>query len=342
MQRVAALNNQFVHVTQAPPDAILGLTEGFKADKNPKKCNLGVGAYRDDNGKPYVFPVVRKAEAKICADHSLDKEYAPIDGLADFNKGARGALFGWDHADVSSGRVVSAQTLSGTGALRVIAEFMAKFRPGPLYVSKPTWGNHKAVFAAAGVEVRDYTYFNPSNKGLDIEGMIKDLSAAPAGSAVLLHTCAHNPTGVDPSKEEWARIADVCKKNQLYPFFDTAYQGFTSGSLDADAYGLRYFIDQGFEMIIAQSFAKIMGLYGERTGALHIVTADQATAKRVLSQVKILIRTNYSSPPKHGARIAAMILNDKAMREEWLNNLKDVTKRMNDMRNALRAELEKL
>jgi aspartate/tyrosine/aromatic aminotransferase len=341
MQRISVLNNQFVHVPQAPADAILGLTEGFKSDKNPKKCNLGVGAYRDDNGKPYVFPVVRKAEAKICANHSLDKEYAPIDGLADFNKGARGALFGWDHADVNSGRVVSAQTLSGTGALRVIAEFLKKFRPGPLYVSKPTWGNHKAVFAAAGVDVRDYTYFKPSTKGLDIEGMLKDLSAAPAGSSVLLHTCAHNPTGVDPSKEEWKMISDVCKKNQLYPFFDTAYQGFTSGSLDDDAYGLRYFLDQGFEMIIAQSFAKIMGLYGERTGALHIVTADQATAKRVLSQVKIIVRTNYSSPPKHGARIAAMILNDKAMREEWLNNLKDVTKRMNDMRTALRGELEK-
>jgi len=201
MQRVSALNNQFLHVTQAPPDAILGLTEGFKVDKNPKKCNLGVGAYRDDNGKPYVFPVVRKAEAKIVADLSLDKEYAPITGLEDFNKGARGALFGWDHEDVTSGRVASCQTLSGTGALRVIAEFFAKFRPAALYVSKPTWGNHKAVFAAAGVVVRDYTYFKSDTKGLDIEGMLKDLSNAQPGSAVLLHTCAHNPTGVDPSKE---------------------------------------------------------------------------------------------------------------------------------------------
>lgn len=342
MQRTAALNNQFSHVAQAPADAILGLTVGFKNDKNPNKINLGVGAYRDNDGKPYVFPVVRKAEAKICADHSLDKEYAPIDGLQDFNKGARGALFGWNHPDVNSGRVVTAQTLSGTGALRVIADFLRKFRPGPLYVSKPTWGNHKAVFAAAGVDVREYTYFNPSNKGLNIEGMLKDLSNAPAGSAVLLHTCAHNPTGVDPSKEEWHRIAEVCKKNQLYPFFDTAYQGFTSGSLDEDAYGLRYFMDQGFEMICAQSFAKIMGLYGERTGALHIVCHDKATAGKVLSQVKIIIRTNYSSPPKHGARIAAMILNDEAMRKAWLDELVEVTKRMNSMRKALRSELERI
>lgn len=342
VSRVSAIANQFKDVKQAPADAILGLTVGFKNDKNPKKCNLGVGAYRDDNGKPYVFPVVRKAEAKIVADMSLDKEYAPIDGLADFNKGARGVLFGWNHPDVTSGRVVSAQTLSGTGALRVIAEFLKKFRPGPLYVSKPTWGNHKAVFNAAGVEVKEYTYFQPSNKGLNIEGMLKDLSTMPSGSAVMLHTCAHNPTGVDPTKEQWHQIAEVCKKNQLYPFFDTAYQGFTSGSLDDDAYGLRYFMSQGFEMVIAQSFAKIMGLYGERTGALHFVLPDTETAGRVLSQVKIVIRTSYSSPPKHGARIAAMVLNDEGLRAEWLANLKDVTKRMNDMRQALRAELERL
>jgi aspartate/tyrosine/aromatic aminotransferase len=342
VSRVSAIANQFKDVKQAPADAILGLTVGFKNDKNPKKCNLGVGAYRDDNGKPYVFPVVRKAEAKIVADMSLDKEYAPIDGLADFNKGARGVLFGWNHPDVTSGRVVSAQTLSGTGALRVIAEFLKKFRPGPLYVSKPTWGNHKAVFTAAGVEVMEYTYFQPSNKGLNIEGMLKDLSTMPSGSAVMLHTCAHNPTGVDPTKEQWHQIAEVCKKNQLYPFFDTAYQGFTSGSLDDDAYGLRYFMSQGFEMVIAQSFAKIMGLYGERTGALHFVLPDTETAGRVLSQVKIVIRTSYSSPPKHGARIAAMVLNDEGLRAEWLANLKDVTKRMNDMRQALRAELERL
>lgn len=271
---------------------------------------------------------------------ALDKEYSPIDGLADFNKGARGALFGWNHADVDSGRVVTAQTLSGTGALRVIAEFLKKFRPGPLYVSKPTWGNHKAVFAAAGVEVREYRYFKPSTRGLDLDGLIEDLAKAPAGSSVLLHTCAHNPTGVDPTRDEWKKIYDVCKANKLYPFFDTAYQGFTSGSLDEDAWGLRYFIDNGFEMIVAQSFAKVMGLYGERTGAMHVVCADKKTAAAVMSQVKILIRTNYSSPPKHGARIAALILNKEDLRKEWLGELTMVCKRMNDMRSALRAAIE--
>ncbi len=342
MQRVAILDNQFAKVAMAPPDAILGLTTAFAADKNPKKCNLGVGAYRDDNGKPYVFPVVRKAEASIIADQSLDKEYAPIDGLADFNKGARGSMFGWNHPDVTSGRVVTAQTLSGTGALRVVSEFLKAFRPGhPLYISKPTWGNHQAIFKAVGLEVKEYRYFKPATKGLDIEGMVADLAAAPVGSTVLLHTCAHNPTGVDPSKEEWKQIFEVCKKNKLYPFFDTAYQGFTSGSLDDDAWGLRYFVDNGFEMVICQSFAKVMGLYGERTGALHVVCADKETAEKVLSQVKILIRTNYSSPPKHGARIASILLNNPEMRAEWLKQLVDVTKRMNDMRQALRAALEK-
>ena len=326
---------------QAPADPILSLTTGFKNDKNPKKVNLGVGAYRDNNGKPFVFPVVRKAEAAIVADASLDKEYLPIDGLAEFNKGAQGVLFGFDSPWVGDERVASVQTLSGTGALRVIGDFLAKFKPAALYVSNPTWGNHNSVFAASGIAVRQYRYFDKKTKGLDINGMIADLEAATPGSCVLLHTCAHNPTGVDPTDAQWQQIADVCKARQLYPFFDTAYQGFTSGNLDKDAYGLRLFLSQGFEMVIAQSFAKIMGLYGERTGCLHFVCADKVTAQRVLSQVKIIVRTNYSSPPKHGARIAGAILNDPGMRQQWLDELVVVCARMNDMRNALRGALEK-
>jgi len=232
---------------------------------------LGIGAYRDDNGKPVVFKCVRDAEAKICANHSLDKEYSTIDGNQEFCKGARGVLFGFNHADVNSGRVASAQTLSGTGALRIIGDFLAKHRPAPIYVSNPTWGNHNTIFATCGLKVRQYRYFDPKTKGFDFAGMIADLQAATPGSIVLLHTCAHNPTGVDPTFEQWKEIARVVKENNLYPFFDTAYQGFVSGNLDKDGEGLRYFLDQGFEMVIAQSFAKIMGLYGERTGALHFV-----------------------------------------------------------------------
>lgn len=174
---------------------------------------MGVGAYRDNNGKPYVFPVVRKAEKMICEDMSLDKEYAPIDGDADFCRGSRGALFGWDHKDVTSGRVASAQTLSGTGALNVLGTFLKQFRSVPIYISNPTWGNHNQVFASVGLTVHQYRYFDAKTKGLDINGMLEDLAKAQSGSVVLLHTCAHNPTGVDPSKEQWAQIADVCAKN---------------------------------------------------------------------------------------------------------------------------------
>lgn len=341
VSRLALLSKQFSHVPMAPADPILSLTTGFKADKNPKKVNLGVGAYRDNNGKPYVFPVVRKAEAAIVADNTLDKEYLPIQGLDDFNKGARGVLFGFDSPLVDDPRVVSLQTLSGTGALRVIAETLVKFKPGALYVSNPTWGNHNQVFKSTGLEVRQYRYFDKNTKGLDIRGMLEDLENAQPGSCVLLHTCAHNPTGVDPTKEQWRQIADVCERQRLYPFFDTAYQGFTSGSLDDDAWGLRLFLSRGFEMVIAQSFAKIMGLYGERTGALHFVTSDRATAGRLMSQVKIIIRCNYSSPPKHGARIASAILNNPQLRQQWLDELVVVCKRMNDMRTALRGSIER-
>lgn len=275
---------------------------------------MSVGAYRSDEGKPYIFPVVKKAEQMIVADPSLDKEYAPIEGLPDFNKGARGVVFGFDHPLVNDPRVVSAQTLSGTGALTIIANFLAKFRPSPIYVSNPTWGNHHQIFGTAGLQVRQYRYYKKETKGFDLAGMLEDLSNATPGSIVVLHTCAHNPTGVDPSLEQWKQIAEVCRSNKLFPFFDTAYQGFVSGNLDKDGMGLRYFIDQGFELAVSQSFAKTMGLYGERTGGLHIVCANEAIAKKVLSQVKIVIRSNYSSPPKHGARIAAMILNDEGMR----------------------------
>lgn len=345
MNRLSNLNSQFVefnHVKQAPADPILSLSIGYKNDKDPNKVNLGIGAYRSEDGKPYVFPVVRLAEQKIANNTSLDKEYAPIDGEAAFNKGARGVLFGWNHKDVTSGRVATCQTLSGTGALRVIAEFLAKHRPSPIYVSNPTWGNHNQVFATAGLQIRQYRYFDKKTKGLDINGMLEDLRNATPGSVVLLHTCAHNPTGVDPTLDQWKDIAAVCRERSLFPFFDTAYQGFVSGDLDKDGVGLRYFLEQGFDMVIAQSFAKIMGLYGERTGALHVVCNNKGIADKVLSQLKIIIRSNYSSPPRHGARIAGMILNDPSLRQQWLDELVNVTIRMNEMRKLLRAALERV
>ena len=232
MNRLQSFNSQFTaqnttgelkHVKQAPADPILSLSAGYKSDKFADKVNLGIGAYRCEKGKPYVFPVVREAEQRIVNDLSLDKEYLPIDGDAAFNKGAKGVLFGWDHADVNDGRVVSCQTLSGTGALRMIADFLVQHRPAPIYVSDPTWGNHNSVFAKSGLDVRKHRYFDKKTKGLDFAGMIADLKAATPGSCVLLHTCAHNPTGVDPTLQQWKEIAEVCKARQLYPFFDTAY-----------------------------------------------------------------------------------------------------------------------
>ena len=226
MQRLDQLNAQFAaqetanfgkhelsHVTQAPADPLLSLQILFREDKFEQKVNLGIGAYKDENGKSYVFPVVREAEAKIVANHTLDKEYLPIDGDQDFNRGARGVLFGWEHALVKDPRCVSIQTLSGTGALKVISDFLHQHRRAPIYVSKPTWGNHIQVFESSGMVVREYRYFDPKTKGLDFAGMIADLKNATPGSCVLLHTCAHNPTGVDPTLDQWKQIAEVCKAN---------------------------------------------------------------------------------------------------------------------------------
>ena len=215
--------NNFAHVQQAPADPILSLSVNFKNDKDTRKVNLGVGAYRDNNGKPYVFPIVRKVEQEIVNDVTLDKEYAPIEGVAEFITGAKMVLFGWEHPDVTSGRVATMQSLSGTGALRVLAEFLNKHRKAPIYLSKPTWSNHPQIFGAAGLEVREYTYYDPKTKGLNLPGMLNDLANAQSGSIVLLHTSAHNPTGVDPTPEQWHEIAKVMKENNLFPFFDTAY-----------------------------------------------------------------------------------------------------------------------
>ena len=237
---------------------------------------------------------------------------------------------------------MSAQTLSGTGALRIIADFLKIHRPAPIYVSDPTWGNHNQIFAIAGLEVRPYRYFDKKTKGLDFAGMMEDLRNCTPGACVMLHTCAHNPTGVDPTLAQWKEIAVVCKELMLYPFFDTAYQGFVTGDLNKDGEGLRYFLNQGFEMVIAQSFAKIMGLYGERVGGLHFVCKNKAIAGKVLSQIKIVIRANYSSPPLYGARIASIILNQPEMRKQWLAELVNVTDRITAMRIALRKNLEQI
>eukprot|EP00741_Cyanophora_paradoxa_P010996 tig00020553_g10630.t1 len=333
----------FDKVEKAPEDPILGLTVAFNNDKHPDKVNVGVGAYRTEEGKPYVLPVVHKVEEALLHNPAVNHEYLPIDGLADFRKYASQLIFGENSKALAEGRIATVQTISGTGSLRVGAEFAAKFLPGAaILISTPTWGNHLNIFPKAGVQVRKYRYYSNKLRGLDFEGLIEDLSAAPEGSLVLLHGCAHNPTGCDPTRDQWARIADVCEARKLVPYFDVAYQGFASGDLDADAWSVRFFEQRGFTMLVSQSFAKNMGLYGERAGALNVVCSSADEAGRVLSQLKPLIRVMYSNPPAHGARIAAAILGDKALFAQWGVELKGMADRIIKMRHAMFDELKAL
>lgn len=332
----------WANVPQGPPDAILGITEAFKKDTSEKKINLGVGAYRDDYGKPYVLDAVRAAEAKVVSQ-KLDKEYAPITGVPAFVKAAIELAYGPDSTPVLENRVAATQTVSGTGALRVVAEFLARFYPSKeVYMPSPTWANHAAVFKAAGLTPQSYRYYDKQTISLDINGMIDDLEQIPDGSIVLLHACAHNPTGVDPTQEQWRRIEEVVKRKGHFPFFDMAYQGFASGDIARDAYAVRYFVEQGHQVALCQSFAKNMGLYGERTGAFSLVCDSPEERARVDSQLKIVIRPLYSNPPINGARIAAEILNDPALKEQWLQEVKGMADRMIKMRHLLKDNLEKL
>lgn len=335
--------NLFGHLELAPPDPILGTTLAYNKDKDPKKMNLGVGAYRCDMGKPYVFPSVKEAERRISADTTINKEYLPIDGQEKFNRLSRELLFGAQSQAVQQKRIVTSQTISGTGSLRIGAEFIATYLRVPaVYVSKPTWGNHVTIFQKAGVQVREYPYWCAKTRGLDFQGMTAALAGAPAGSVVLLHACAHNPTGVDPTQQQWQALAQLMQERQLIPYFDSAYQGFATGNIEGDAYGIRLFVERGFQCLVSQSYAKNFGLYGERIGALHIVCADEATAVKVLSQLKMVIRPSYSSPPMHGALIVTRILEDPALRRQWESELSQVSQRIITMRGRLVEELRKL
>ncbi|KAK8862815.1 Aspartate aminotransferase [Apiospora arundinis] len=328
------------NVPQGPP-AILGITEAFKADSFDKKINLGVGAYRDDKGKPYVLPSVRAAEQKVVSNN-LNKEYAGITGVPEFTKSAAVLAYGKDSSALD--RLVITQSISGTGALRIGAAFLERFYPGAkkIYIPNPSWANHGAVFKDAGLEVDKYRYYDPKSIGLDFEGMVADLKAAPKGSIFLFHACAHNPTGVDPTPEQWKEISNVVKQNGHYAFFDMAYQGFASGDTNKDAFAVRHFVAEGHNICLAQSFAKNMGLYGERVGAFSIVAENAEEKKRIDSQVKILVRPLYSNPPIHGARIAAEILNDPTLYKQWLAEVKEMADRIITMRALLKDNLEKL
>ncbi|KAI9739488.1 MAG: aspartate transaminase aat1 [Claussenomyces sp. TS43310] len=325
----------------ASSKAILGITEAFKADSFKEKINLGVGAYRDNQGKPYVLPSVRQAEGKVVSD-LLNKEYAGITGVPEFTKAAAVLAYGSDSTALD--RVAITQSISGTGALRIGGAFLQRFYPGAkkIYLPTPSWANHSAVFKDCGLEIEKYKYYNKDTIGLDFEGMVGDIKAAPKGSVFLLHACAHNPTGVDPTPEQWKEISEAIKAGGHFTFFDMAYQGFASGDTDKDAYPVRLFIKEGHNVMLAQSFAKNMGLYGERVGAFSIVCEDAAEQKRVDSQVKILVRPFYSNPPIHGARVASTILNDPALNKQWLGEVKGMADRIIEMRALLKKNLEDL
>jgi aspartate aminotransferase len=321
----------------------LGITEAFKKDASEKKINLGVGAYRDDKGKPYVLPSVRTAEQKV-VQQNLDKEYAGITGVPDFGGAAALLAYGPESAPLKEGRIAITQSISGTGALRIGGAFLERFFPGAkaIYIPTPSWANHKAVFSDSGLEVKQYRYYNKDTIGLDFDGMVADIKNMPKGSMVLLHACAHNPTGVDPTEEQWRAISDAMKEGGHFAFFDMAYQGFASGDTDKDAFALRHFIKEGHTPCLAQSFAKNMGLYGERVGAFSIVCASAEEKARVDSQIKIIVRPLYSNPPVHGARIASTILKDPALNKQWLGEVKGMADRIIKMRALLKENLEKL
>lgn len=323
-------------VPMGPPDPILGVSEAFKKDSNPNKMNLGVGAYRGDDGKPFVLPSVRAAD-KIIFDKQMDKEYLGITGLPAFCKDAAKLAFA-DSGDnfVANGLYANTQTISGTGALKIGAEYLGKFQSNKtIYLPKPSWGNHTPIFKNSGLDVQGYTYYNPEGCNLNFEGMIADIKKMPTGSTIMLHACAHNPTGVDPNPEQWAEISKVCKEQGLLVFFDMAYQGFASGSVDKDATAVRQFVNDGHKVLLAQSFAKNMGLYGERVGAFTVMANDAEEAKRIESQIKIIIRPIYSNPPFGGARLVTTIMNDPALHEMWLGDVKGMADRIIDMRAKL-------
>ncbi|KIZ04885.1 aspartate aminotransferase [Monoraphidium neglectum] len=344
----AAAQSYFEGVQQAPPDSILGITEGFLADKSPNKLNLGVGAYRTEEGKPLVLSAVLKAQRIVVDDRSRNKarardEYQPIGGNAQFCALSAALAYGPDFDGLRDGRVAVVQTLSGTGALAVGGAFLARHYAASkqVFVPNPTWGNHHGVFGSVGLTVKTYRYYHAATRALDYEGMLSDLRAAEPGAVVLLHACAHNPTGVDPTPDQWRGILAVVQERGLMPFFDSAYQGFASGDLDADAGALRMFASarrrdgSPQEMLLAQSFAKNMGLYGERVGALSVVTQSPEVRKRVDSQLKVAIRVMYSNPPIHGAAIAAMVMANPALSAEWQAELAGMAGRIKDMRRAL-------
>lgn len=321
-------------VEMAPRDPILGVTETFNADTNPKKVNLGVGVYYDDNGKVPVLECVRRAEQKL-AESPLPRNYLPIDGLQVYDRAVQELLFGKDSTAVRDQRVVTVQTLGGTGGLKVGADLLHRLGANAeLWISDPSWENHQAVFDYAGYKVRSYPYYDAATHGVRFDAMVGALKKLPAGSVVVLHACCHNPTGVDLSPEQWERVIEVVNARGIVPFLDMAYQGFAEG-LDADAAPVRRFAEACPVVFVSSSFSKSLSLYGERVGALSVVTESADVAARTLSQLKRVIRTNYSNPPTHGGQAAVLVLTTPELRVLWDRELGQMRDRIKSVRREL-------
>lgn len=327
----------FEPIELMPDDPILSLPIVFGADPRTTKVNLGIGAYKDSEGKSLILTSVRKAEA-ILLKRNLNKDYLPIEGDRDFITESLKLVFGAASPLITSGTVFGAQTIGGTGALRIGGEFLAQQISKTIYLSNPTWPNHKAIFNRAGLKIESYPYYDHLHHRLDFPAMYQALNALPSGSIVLLQASCHNPTGMDLAMEQWQEISKLVKKQKIIPFFDFAYQGFAQ-SIDEDAKGVRYFAEEGHEMLVATSYAKNFGIYGERAGFLAVVSKNKEAANKVGSQIKQIIRGSYSTPPLHSARIVTTILKDPELKKEWLDELDNMRGRVNEMRKALIGEL---
>jgi len=329
----------FSTVEMAPRDPILGLSEQFAADSNPAKVNLGVGVYFDDQGKLPVLACVAAAE-KLLNEAPKPKGYLPIDGIAAYDRAVQGLVFGAEHPAVKAGRIATVQGLGGTGGLKLGADFLKKLNPGAkALISDPSWDNHRGLFGSAGFAVEAYPYYDAETRAVRFPAMLAALQAATRGSVVVLHACCHNPTGCDLSQAEWQQVVAACQAGGLVPFLDMAYQGFGDGIAD-DGAVVQQFLASGMLFFVSTSFSKSFSLYGERVGALSVVCETAEECSRVLSQLKIVIRTNYSTPPTFGAQIVALVLTTPALRTMWEEELAGMRERIRTMRHALVAKLK--
>ena len=333
------MSSLFDAVELAPRDPILGLNEQFAADTNPAKVNLGVGVYFDENGKLPLLKCVQEAE-RLMAEAPKARGYLPIDGIAAYDKAVQGLVFGAESAAVKAGRIATVQALGGTGGLKLGADFLKRLSPNAqVLISDPSWENHRALFESAGFVVGQYPYYDAARRGVDFDAMLAGLSAAAPGTIAVLHACCHNPTGYDITAAQWSQVIATVKARGLVPFLDMAYQGFGEGIAE-DGAVIGQFIAAGLDFFVSTSFSKSFSLYGERVGALSVVCESKDEAERVLSQLKRVIRTNYSNPPTHGAQVVATVLTTPALRSMWEEELAGMRVRIKQMRQALQDKLK--